>query len=423
MTRWIYKLPLRLRSLFRNSRVERELSDELRFHLEQLTAQKVAKGMTPEEARYAALRELGGVEQIKEKCRDMRRVNFVQDLIQDIGYGLRQLRRNPGFTAVAVITLALGIGVNTTIFTFVSTLLLNPPAGVEEPSELFALWNRLPHGEPKYVQQSYPDYVYYRDHNSDFAGLLAFSSDPLDVSWSTAGHSQLIEGQLVSGNFFSVLGVRPLLGRGFLPEEDQTPGMPAVIVLSHSFWQQKLGSDPAVVGKLLTLNGHKFTVVGVAPDNFKGIETILEPDFWAPIAMQHEIHPGDDLLSSRRSYWVYAVGRLRAGVTPTQAVANMDVLAGQLALAHPESNKDWGVAVTPLTGVYAPEFRGFVAPLMILLMVVVGLILLIACANAANLFLARASERSREMAIRAAIGASRGRLTRQVLTESILLSF
>src|SRR6516225_6780725 len=423
MMRCFYKLPLRFRSLLRKNRVEQDLSDELRFHLEKLIEGNVAKGTRQKEARYAALRELGGLEQIKEECRDMRGVNYIENFIQDLRYGLRQLRRSPGFTAVAVVTLALGIGANTTIFTFVSTLLLKPPAAVQEPGKLLALWNQLPHGEPRYVQQSYPDYVYYRDHNTAFAGLLAFSSDPLDVSWSTSGQTRLIEGQLVSGNFFSLLGVRPLLGRWFLPEEDQTPGRSPVVVLSHSFWQQRLVSDSAVVGKVLTLNGHSFTVVGVAPAKFKGIETILEPDFWAPVMMQHEIHPGDDLLSARTSYWIYVVGRLKPGVTAPQAVTELSVLAKQLAQVHPESNKGWGATLTPLNGIYDPDFRRFVAPLMILLMVLVGLILLIACANAAGLFLPQASRRSREMAIRAASGASCGRLVRQVLTEGILLSF
>ena len=414
---------VRLTGLFTKRRRERELAEELESHLQMHIEDNLRAGMSPAEARRQALIKLGGLEQAKENYRDRRGLPMIETLIQDVRYGLRQLRRNPGFTAVAVLTLALGIGTNATIFTFVSALLLKPPSAIEKPSRLFAIWNQLPHGEPRYVQQNYPDYVYYREHNTVFAGLLAFSSDPQNVSWSTSGQSQLIEGQLVSGNFFSVLGVRPLLGRWFLPEEDQTSGRDPVVVLSHSFWQQRLGSDPAVVGKLLTLNGHGFRVVGVTPGNFKGIETILEPDLWAPIMMQHEIHPGDDLLSRRTSYWIYAVGRLKPGVASSQALAELNVLARQLAQAHPEGNKGWGAAVTPLTGVYDPDFRRFIGPLMMLLMTLVGLILLIACANAANLLLAQASNRSREMAIRAAIGASRGRLIRQVLTEAILLSF
>ena len=417
------ELARRLLMLLRRGRFDADLREEMLLHRELREREEIERGLSPQEAHYAVQRRFGNDLVLREESRDMWGWTWLEHMVQDVRYGLRMLVKNLGFTVVAVLTLALGIGANVTIFTFVSALLLKPPAAIEEPTRLLALWNQLPHGEPQYVQQSYPDYLYYRDHSTVFEGLLAFSSDPLDVSWSTSGQSRLIEGQLVSGNFFSLLGVRPFLGRWFLPEEDQVPGKSPVVVLSHSFWQQRLVSDSAVVGKVLTLNGHSFTVVGVAPAKFKGIETILEPDFWAPVMMQHEIHPGDDLLSARTSYWIYVVGRLKPGVTAPQAVTELSVLAKQLAQVHPESNKGWGATLTPLNGIYDPDFRRFVAPLMILLMVLVGLILLIACANAAGLFLAQASSRSREMAIRAAIGASRGRLVRQVLTEGILLSF
>src|SRR5438105_252445 len=266
-----------------------------------------------------------------------------------------------------------------------------------------------------------PTYVYYRDHSQAFSGLLAYSSDPTNVSWSTAGQAHLIYGQLVSGNFFTVLGVRPVLGRVFVPEEDGTPGRAAVVVLSHAFWEQHLGSDPAVVGKTLTLNGHSYTIVGVAPASFRGLETGLGPDFWAPITMQHEIAPGNDLLANRNAYWVFLVGRVKPGVTSRQAQAEMSVLTRQLTQAYPRGNKAWDAAISSIVGV-APEFREFVVPFTALLMAGVGLVLLIACANAANLLLAQASGRVREMAIRSALGAERSRLIRQVLTESILLS-
>ena len=260
-------------------------------------------------------------------------------LLQDFRYGFRMLAKNPGFTIVAVLTLALGIGANATIFSYVNALLLHPPDGVVAPDRLLALWNRLPEG--RYVQHSYLDYVYYRDHSQAFSGLLAYSSDPTNVSWSTAGQTQLIYGQLVSGNFFTLLGVRPVLGRVFVPEEDRTPGRAAVVVLSHAFWEQHLGSDPAVVGKTLTLNGHSYTVVGVAPASFRGLETGLVPDFWAPIIMQHEIAPGNDLLANRNAYWIFLVGRVKPGVTPGQAQAEMSVLTRQLTQAYPRGDKAW----------------------------------------------------------------------------------
>ena len=340
-------------------------------------------------------------------------------MIKDLRYTFRTLLKNPGFTAVAVLTLGLGVGANTTIFTFINALLLRPPAGVEAPDGLMAVWNRLPNGG--YLQQCYPDYVYYQDHNQVFSGLLAYSSDPTRVSWSRPGQNEIINGQVVSGNFFSVLGVTPRLGRAFLPEEDRTPDKNPVVVLADAFWRQRLGSDPGVVGRTMTLNGHSFVVVGVAPAGFTGAETGFAPDFWVPMMMLRQIIPGNDWLGNRTGYWIFAVGRLKPGVTRSQAQADLSVLAEQLARAYPKSNKGWTAAVLPATGI-PPEFRIFVVPFTALLMAVVGLVLLIACANSANLVLARTAGRSREMAVRSAIGASRRRLIRQILTESIVLA-
>ncbi len=271
------------------------------------------------------------------------------------------------------------------------------------------------------MQHSYPDYVYYRDHNRVFTDLSAYGSDPERVSWTAPGQTELIEGQLVSGNFFSALGVRPALGRWFLPDEDQVPGKDPVVVLNHDFWQQRLGADPNVLGRILIINAHSFAVVGVAPADFRGVETGFAPDFWVPIMMQREIVPADDLLADRTGYWLFVVGRLKPRVPPGQAQADLSVLARQLAQAFPKTNKGWDAAVMPIVGI-PPEFRQLAVPFSALLMAVVGLVLLIACANAANLFLAKASRRSREMAIRSALGASRGRIIRQILTESTLLS-
>ena len=337
----------------------------------------------------------------------------------DLRYAIRMLRKNPGLTTIIVISLALGIGANSTIFSFVNALLLHPPAGVESPQTLMAVWNRLPDGD--YLQHCYPDYAYFREHNRVFSGLLAYSSDPTLVSWSAAGQSELLEGQLVSGNYFSVLDVKPVLGRIFLPEEDQIPGKHPVIVLSSQFWRYRLSSDSSVIGKTLTLNGHHFTVLGVAPAGFRGVHPGMAPDFWVPLMMQHQMIPGEEYLANQTGYWLFVAGRLKPEVTSSQAQADLDVLARQLAQIHPEARKGWGVAVLPATGV-APEFRRFVVPFMTLLMAVVGLVLLIACANAANLLLAQASRRWREMAIRSALGAGRRRLIRQLLTESVLLS-
>ena len=396
-----------------------DFAAEIQAHLELETERLKEQGLSEEEARIAARRAFGNVTQVEEHFYESGRWLGWDHLAQDVRFALRMLRKNPGFTAIVIVTMALGIGANTTIFSFVNALLLCPPSGVTDAGNLLAVWNRLPNGN--YLQHGYPDYAYYRDHNRAFSGLAAYSSDPERVSWRAGGETELVEAQIVSGNFFSVLGVKPTLGRDFLPEEDQVPLRNAVVVLSHRFWQQHLGSDPGIIGKTLTLNGSGFTVVGVAPANFSGIEALFAPDFWVPLMMQRRISPANDLLNGRTSYWLFLAGRRLPGVTSSQAQADLSVLEKQLAQAFPKSNQGWDAAVMPAVGI-PPEFRGFAASFMALLLAVMGLVLLIASANAANLLLAKAARRSREMAIRSALGASRGRMIRQILTESALLA-
>jgi putative ABC transport system permease protein len=418
--RWVYTIPLRLQSLFRRRKADQELDDELREHIERRTEEYVAKGLAHGEAHRQALLEMGGIEKRKEECRDTRRVRWFQDFAQDLRFGVRMLHKSPGFTTVAVLTLALGIGANATIFSFINELLLRPPTGVEEPNRLIAVWNRMPDGQ--LMQFSYPDYLYFRDHNQVFSSFVAFNSDPTQASWTQRGQSNLIYVRMVSANFFPALGVKSIMGRGFLPNEDATPGSNAVVVLSHKFWQERLGADPNILGKTLTLNTHTFTVVGIAPANFEDLRPEFETDVWAPISMQHELEPGNDLLSDRETYWVFVVGRLKPGVTRAQVQADVSLVASQLDREHPEPDrKRWGAAATPNSGI-DPGALMYVDAFSVLLMVLVGLVLLIACANAANLLLARASTRWREMTIRVALGAKRGRILRLVMTESVLLA-
>jgi len=410
---------IRLRALVRPEAVESELDDELRFHFEQQVEKFVASGLPLAEARRRARLTFGSSDQIKEECREARGVHFLETLWQDVRYALRMLAKNPGFTAVAVLTLALGIGVNTTIFSFVNALLLRPPTGVEATDRLVSVWNRMADGHE--MQFSYPDYIYFRDYNQVFSNFIAYSSDPDQVSWAHSGQSRLIGVRLVSADFFTALGVRPILGHGFFPEADVGPGSHPIVVLSYQFWQRQLNGDPNITGKALTLAGRTFTVIGVTPANFVDLEPGFETDVWAPLTMQKELIPGSDLLENRSGYWIFVVGRLKPGVTPRQAQANVSVLARQLAHDHPDTNKNWDAAISSITGL-EPEARGYVAAFAALLMVVVGMVLLIACANVANLLLAQASRRRREMAIRAALGASRRRILRQVLTESTLIA-
>ena len=345
----------------------------------------------------------------------------METLIQDLRYALRMIARNPGFTLAVVVSLALGIGANTTMFSFVNAVLFRQPA-VQEPSQLLEVWGWNPRspGSNHYWTLSYPDFAYLRSQNTVFSGLTGTESEPREVAWTRSEAIEHVKAQLVTTNYFSVLGVKPFLGRTFVAADEKSPGNP--IVLRYSFWKEKLGADPAILGKTLSLNGHLFTVIGVAAPDFSGIMLAFESDVWLPMSLQPVLLPDQQhMLTERHSHWVIAVGRVKPGITPREANANLELLGRQLAQEFPDSNKDITAVGAPLTLTPAPA-RGIATQLLLVLMVVVGMVLLIACANAANLLLAKSASRHAEMAVRTAMGARRARLVRMVLTESVLLA-
>ena len=351
----------------------------------------------------------------------------MNSLLQDLRYGARMLVKKPGFTLIAAATLAMGIGVNTTIFSSVNTFLFRP-LPVERPDELAMAFVGGKQQARVWDHVSYPDYVDFREQNRVFSGVAAYKMASVAFAANGAGrdgdkqHAEVIWGEIVSGNYFDVLGVSAALGRTFLPAEDVTPGAHPVVVLSHSFWRRRFNADRNLVGRAIFLNGHPFTVIGVAPPSFKGMKFALSFDYWAPIMMRTQLEGQDGWRTARGWNHLSVFGRLKPGVGMRQAEADLNLITESLAERYPDASKNKKVnVVSEIEGRY-DEYYGFLKVISALAMSVSAMVLLVACANVANLLLARAATRRHEMGIRLAIGAGRFRIVRQLLTESLLLA-
>jgi putative ABC transport system permease protein len=411
---WLRLIYTRLYGLLRKNRIEQEMEEEMRFHLRMRTRENIERGMRPDEAEREARRRFGNVGHIKDLGRDIKGGGFMDTLLQDLRYGVHMLRTRPGFTLTAVITLALGIGANTAIFSVVNTVLLREMP-YHNPDQLVQLWEQKRGSNTLNV--SYPNFADWRDESKLFEEMATYAYTGIPLT--TGEYPEPVMGMLASGNLFSLLGVNPMLGRAFT-QEDDTPdlGNP-IIVLSHNLWQRRFGSDANIVGKTIIVSSHRLTVIGVMPPGFefplqyqRGGTLLPKVDAWVPLRIDPKSREG------RGARHLMVIGRLKPGVTLKQAETELNVVARRLEQEYPSTNKDASVKLIELRKQIVGDVR---APLLALFGAV-GFVLLIACANVASMLLARSVTRQREMAIRVALGSSSKRIFQQLFTEAMILS-
>jgi len=412
-------LALRIRGLFRSRHLDGDFAEELQSHVDLHTADGIRAGLAPQEARRQALVRLGGAAQTSQAHRERLTLTWIEDLLHDLRYGLRTMARNPSFTAVAVLTLAIGIGVTTTAFTWINGVMLQPLGGVADPSRLVVLESVTPNGE--WVPNSYPDFIDFRDRLKLLDGIAV--THPSALSVGREDHADRVWGELVSGNFFSVLGVQPELGRLFLPAEfADAPGKFPIVVISDRYWRAHFGADPSIIGRTIPINQHELTVVGVAAPAFHGSIPVTAFDLWIPYMEQPALNSVQEwMLRDRHNRNMLGIARLKQGVTIDRARGELKTLADRMAIANADVSEGMSATLLPLwQSPHGPQ--GLLAGPLRILMGVCILVLLIVCANVANLLLARAMVREKEFTARLALGAGRARLARQVLTESLLLT-
>jgi len=414
---WLYSFPLRLRSIFHPNQVDQEMKEELREHLEQQINENIATGMSAEEARRSAMRAMGGIAQIEQQCRDARGGSVLQDFVQDLRYGFRQLRRSPGFSALAVLCLTLGIGANAAVFSWLEGILFRPYPAVVHQERLFAVAGTV---QGKRIDGlSWPDFLDLR--RSCTLCEDSFVSKITGSTLNIGDHAEVTIGSIVSANYFDAIGVHPMLGRGFEPGEDAGNNSHPVVVISYQMWRNRFKGDREVIGKTQRLNNVPHTIIGVAPDGFYGTFVGRAIQFWVPASMEETFESGGYKLEDRGARWIESYVHLKPGVRRAQAQQQISVIAARWQKDYPATNRGRSIGIWPLWQTPFNHARTM-GPTLEVMVVVVAFVLLIACANVGNLQLVRSFVRRHEMSVRLAIGASRGRLLKQLLTEGLILS-